>query len=63
MTRNFNEEATLATKKIEGTDGELPKISAQIDTIDDQLRTYIGVMAGGGVSMVGGIAPSFFVLG
>lgn len=53
--KNFNEEATVATKKIEGTDGELAKISAQIDTINGQLHTYIGAMARGGVSMVGGV--------
>lgn len=53
--KHFNEEATDATKTLEGNDGELAKISSQIDTIDSQLHTYIGVMAGGGVSLVGGI--------
>ena len=43
------------TKKLEGSDGDLAKISSQIDTIDGQLHTYIGVMAGGGVGKVGGI--------
>ena len=52
---NFKKEATVATKVLEGTDGELAKISTQIDTINSQLNTYIGVMAGGGVSMAGGI--------
>lgn len=52
---NFNKEATVAAKVLEGTDGELTKISTQIDTINNQLNTYIGVIAGGGVSMAGGI--------
>lgn len=52
---NFNKVAAEATKKLEGADGELAKISAEIETIDGQLHTYIGVLAGGGVGMVGGI--------
>ena len=52
---HFNKEATKVTEKLEGSDGDLAKISSQIDTIDGQLHTYIGVMAGGGVGIVGGI--------
>ena len=52
---NFTKQATAAAKALAGADGELQKISTQIDTINSKLDGYIGVMAGGGVSMVGGI--------
>lgn len=52
---NFNKEATAATKVLEGDDGELKNISAQIETINGKLRDYIALMAGGGVGIVGGI--------
>ena len=56
---NFNDEATVISKEIEGTDGELAKIGAQINTIDGQLRNYIGAMAGGGVSVAAGVVMIF----
>lgn len=51
----FTKQAAAATKVLEGADGQLEKISGEIDTINSQLNVYIGVMSGGAVGIVGGI--------
>lgn len=51
----FTKEAAAATKLLEGADGELAKISKEIDSINSQVNKYIATMSGGAVSMAGGI--------
>ena len=53
---NFTKDASAATKLLEGENGEIKKISDEIDSVNSQLKTYIGVMSGGAVGIIGGIA-------
>ena len=51
----FTKDAAAATKLLEGDDGAIKKINDEIDSVNSQLNTYIGMMSGGAVGIVGGI--------
>lgn len=52
---NFSREVSTAVKILEGNDGELQKLSADIDSINTKINAMIGTMAGGAVGSVTGI--------
>lgn len=58
--QNFESDANMAAVKIEGESGEIKSLSDQLDAISDTMHKDIGLMAGGAVSIVGGMAMIVF---
>ena len=57
---NFTKDVNEAAVKIEGDDGEIKALSKQLDAIHDAMHKDIGLMAGGAVVMLAGVATIVF---
>ena len=57
---NFAKDANTAAVKIVGDSGEIKALSKQLDAIQDAMDKDIGLMAGGAVTIVAGIAMVVF---
>ena len=53
---NFKKDVNVAAVKIAGDKGEIKALNHQLDAIHDAMKKDIGLMAGGTVGMIGGVA-------
>lgn len=58
--QNFESDVNTAAVKIEGDSGEIKSLSDQLDAISDAMDKDIGMMAGGAVTIVAGVAMIVF---
>lgn len=55
----FQKSSSKAVAAYEGKNGEISEISGQIDSVQEKMHKLLGVMAGGGVTIVGGTIVIF----
>lgn len=58
--QNFESDVNMAAVKIEGDSGEIEALSKQLGGISDAMNKDIGLMAGGSVVFLGGVAMIVF---
>ena len=54
--KNFQSDYNVALVKIKGDDGEIKALSKELDAVQTAMHKDIGLMAGGAVAVLGGIA-------